>query len=87
MIPRDWTVSRLHREACDMTCLHREEREYNRESQEEKQEEVRGDLADRPTQPTGNATSWHSQTLRIPTGSATVSRRHREECDDSRESQ
>eukprot|EP00959_Pyramimonas_sp_CCMP1952_P032731 686511-Pyramimonas_sp.AAC.1 len=58
-----------------------------REPQEKGQGTDREDHADRPTQPTGNTTSRNTQPLRIPISSATVSRFHREDCDDSRKSQ
>eukprot|EP00959_Pyramimonas_sp_CCMP1952_P088960 1861347-Pyramimonas_sp.AAC.1 len=66
---------------------HWEECEMGREPQDKGQGKDREDFADRPTQPTGNATLGNTQPPRIPITSATVSRFHREECEYSRESQ
>eukprot|EP00959_Pyramimonas_sp_CCMP1952_P054123 1132090-Pyramimonas_sp.AAC.1 len=67
--------------------LRREKREMGREPQEKGQGEDREDLAGRPTQPTGDMAPGNTQPPRIPTDSATVSRRHWEECEENRESQ
>eukprot|EP00959_Pyramimonas_sp_CCMP1952_P411868 8630910-Pyramimonas_sp.AAC.1 len=70
-------VSHLHREVCEM----------GREPQEKGQRGDRENLAERPAQPTGDTTPGNTQPPRVPMASATVSRLHREECEDSRESQ
>eukprot|EP00959_Pyramimonas_sp_CCMP1952_P165902 3467608-Pyramimonas_sp.AAC.1 len=59
--------------------LLREKCEIGREPQEKGQGENRQDLADRPTQPTGDTTPGNTQPPRIPQDSATVSRLHSEE--------
>eukprot|EP00959_Pyramimonas_sp_CCMP1952_P202595 4236662-Pyramimonas_sp.AAC.1 len=64
-----WALRPLH--PCPFRASRQEDREDSHESKGKEQEEVREDLPDRPAQPTGSATSWHTQPPRIPTGSAT----------------
>eukprot|EP00959_Pyramimonas_sp_CCMP1952_P291824 6103541-Pyramimonas_sp.AAC.1 len=57
--------------------VHRGEREDSREPQGEGQGEDRDNLADRSTQPTGNATLGNAQPPRLPWDSAMENRRRK----------